>query len=63
MPVKRARVDAAAPKLDASKVRQLGLVLSRFEFNGAANPNYHPGSFSLKVSLALDMSRQMHGSP
>jgi hypothetical protein len=55
VPVKRARVDGAAPKLDASKVRQLGLVLSRFEFNGAANPNYRPGRFSLKVCAIQDV--------
>lgn len=49
VPVKRARVDPTQPKLDPSRVRQLGLVLSRFEFNGLANPNYRPGKFSLKV--------------
>lgn len=47
--VKRARVDRDAPKLDPARVRQLGLVLSRFEFNGLANPNYRAGPFSLKV--------------
>ncbi len=49
VPVKRARVDREAPKLDPARVRQLGLVLSRFEFNGLANPNYCAGPFSLKV--------------
>ena len=51
MAVKRARVDPASPILDPSSVRQLGLVLSRFEFNGLANPNYRPGRFSLKVCM------------
>lgn len=51
--VKRARVDPAAPKLDPSSVRQLGLVLSRFEFNGLANPNYWAGKFSLKVHYCV----------
>ena len=51
VPVKRARVDPSAAPLDPSKTRQLGLVLSRFEFNGLANPNYKAGRFSLKVGL------------
>lgn len=54
--VKRARVDPAAPKLDPSSVRQLGLVLSRFEFNGLANPNFRPGRFSLKVRFFFTAS-------
>ena len=49
VPVKRARVDREAPSLDPARVRQLGLVLSRFEFNGLANPSYRAGPFSLKV--------------
>ena len=49
VPVKRARVDPSSAPLDPSKTRQLGLVLSRFEFNGLANPNYKAGRFSLKV--------------
>ena len=53
VPVKRARVDREAPKLDPARVRQLGLVLSRFEFNGLANPNYRAGAFSLKVHAFL----------
>jgi hypothetical protein len=54
--VKRARVDPAAPKLDPSSVRQLGLVLSRFEFNGLANPNSRPGRFSLKARFSFTAS-------
>ncbi len=53
MPVKRARVDPSAASLDPSKTRQLGLVLSRFEFNGLANPNYKAGRFSLKLGYLL----------
>ena len=49
VPVKRARVDRGAPDLDPARVRQLGLVLSRFEFNGLANPNFRAGPFSLTV--------------
>ena len=57
--VKRARVDPAAPKLDPSSVRQLGLVLSRFEFNGLANPNYWAGKFSLKVHYCVQTDPRM----
>ncbi len=56
MAVKRARVDPASPVLDPSSVRQLGLVLSRFEFNGLPNPNYRPGKFSLKVRAEEEIS-------
>lgn len=47
--VKRQNEDVSAPKLDASAVRSLGLVLSRFEFNGLPNPCFTEGRFSLKV--------------
>ena len=53
VPVKRARVDPEAPELDPARVRQLGIVLSRFEFNGAANPNYRAGPFELKARLVV----------
>ncbi len=51
VPVKRARVDPNAARLDPSKARQFGLVLSRFEFNGLPNPHYKAGRFSLKVCI------------
>ncbi|KAK9820647.1 hypothetical protein WJX81_005527 [Elliptochloris bilobata] len=49
VPVNRARVDPNAPPLDPSNVRQLGLVLSRFEYNGFPNVNHHPGPFELQI--------------
>jgi hypothetical protein len=49
VPVKRARVDAGAPPLNPVSVRQLGLVLSRFEFNGFPNVNHRPGCFELQA--------------
>ncbi len=49
VPVKRARVDAGAPPLNPVGVRQLGLVLSRFEFNGFPNVNHRPGRFELQA--------------
>jgi len=53
VPVKRARVDAGAPPLNPVSVRQLGLVLSRFEFNGFPNVNHRPGGFELQARLRL----------
>ena len=47
--VKRARVDPAAAPLEPSKVVELGLVLSRFAFNGLPNLRFSPGSFQLEV--------------
>ena len=38
--VKRAQVENGAPVVDPAQVRQLGLVLSRFEYNGYANQNF-----------------------
>ena len=49
VPVVRADVDASAPPLDPAKIEQLGLVLSRFEFNHLPNSNYHAGDFELQV--------------
>jgi len=53
VPVNRARVDAGAPPLNPVSVRQLGLVLSRFEFNGFPNVNHRPGGFELQARLRL----------
>lgn len=47
--VQKAKQDPGAPPLDPAKVRQLGLVLSRFHFNGVPNPKYKPGPFKLEV--------------
>lgn len=38
-----------APALDASLVSTLGMVLSRFEFNGLPNPRHREGPFRLEV--------------
>jgi hypothetical protein len=42
--VDRAKVKAAAPPLDTSQISTIGLVYSRFDFNGFANPNFKPGA-------------------
>eukprot|EP00191_Tetraselmis_sp_GSL018_P017918 CAMPEP_0177587416 /NCGR_PEP_ID=MMETSP0419_2-20121207/5637_1 /TAXON_ID=582737 /ORGANISM="Tetraselmis sp., Strain GSL018" /LENGTH=629 /DNA_ID=CAMNT_0019077459 /DNA_START=24 /DNA_END=1913 /DNA_ORIENTATION=+ len=47
--VKRAKFDPSGPPLDPSSVRQLGLVYSRFEFNGLPNRFYSPGEFELLI--------------
>jgi len=49
VPTKRARFDPAAPPLDGSGIRSLGLVLSRFEYDGAPNPRCLPGRFELEI--------------
>ena len=53
VPVKRASVDPSAPPLDPKDITQLGLVFSRFEFNGMPNSNYRPGDYSLQVCLVI----------
>ena len=49
VPVKRARSLPGGPPLDPAVIRQFGLVLSRFEYNGYANPAYHSGPFELLI--------------
>lgn len=49
VPVRRASVDPTAPPLNPNSIVQLGLVLSRFEFNGAPNAHFKAGSYSLQV--------------
>ena len=49
VPVKRAQYDPAAEPLEPAKVIGLGLVLSRFEYNGLPNQRFTPGSFELQV--------------
>ena len=47
--VKRASFDPSGPPIDPSRIRQIGFVYSRFEFNGLANPFHSPGSFELLI--------------
>lgn len=49
VPVKRAQVDRSKDVVAASEVRQFGLVLSRFEYNGFANNRCRPGPFRLEI--------------
>ncbi|MBD2336679.1 CIA30 family protein [Calothrix sp. FACHB-156] len=48
-PVFRAKTVNDAPAIDASTISSLQLMLSKFEYNGALNPKFTPGSFSLQV--------------
>ena len=47
--VTRQMEDPLTPPLDPSTIRSLGLVLSRFEFNGLPNYEFTPGAFRLDV--------------
>jgi uncharacterized protein YbjT (DUF2867 family) len=49
IPVFRAKVVNDAPVIDASRVCSLQLMLSKFEYDGALNPQFSPGGFSLQV--------------
>ena len=44
VPVKRAKWDPTGAPLDPSAITNIGLVLSRFEFNGMPNPNFSIGT-------------------
>jgi uncharacterized protein YbjT (DUF2867 family) len=49
IPVFRAKVVKDAPSIDASRVCSFQLMLSKFEYDGALNPHFSPGSFTLEV--------------
>jgi uncharacterized protein YbjT (DUF2867 family) len=48
-PVFRAKTVNDAPPIDASKVCSFQLMLSKFEYDGALNPKFSPGGFTLQV--------------
>lgn len=55
IPVFRAKTVNTARPLEAGRVRSLQLMLSKFEYDGALNPNFTPGEFRLLVeSIRLD---------
>jgi len=47
--VTRQMEDPLTPQLDPATLRSLGLVLSRFEFNGLPNYDFTPGPFKLDI--------------
>lgn len=49
IPVFRAKTVRDMGIFDASKVYSMQLMLSKFEYDGALNPNFSPGLFSLEV--------------
>ncbi|MTJ08510.1 MULTISPECIES: CIA30 family protein [unclassified Anabaena] len=49
VPVFRAKIVKDCPPMDVSKVCSLQLMLSKFEYDGALNPHFSPGIFSLEV--------------
>eukprot|EP00892_Ulva_mutabilis_P007202 jgi/Ulvmu1/4854/UM020_0140.1 len=53
VPVKMASWNPDAPPLDPAKIRTVGIVYSRFDLNGIANPNYKPGAFKLSIEGGL----------
>jgi uncharacterized protein YbjT (DUF2867 family) len=57
VPVKRAQVDRSVPVVNPAEVRQFGLVLSRFSFDGCANDQYRPGEFRLEIDGGIGAYR------
>ncbi|NEP56305.1 MAG: NAD(P)H-binding protein [Symploca sp. SIO2G7] len=49
IPVFRAKTLKDVPGFDSSKVYAVQLMLSKFEYDGALNPKFEPGSFALQV--------------
>lgn len=50
IPVQRAKTVPGARALSTGNIRALQLMLSKFEYDGALNPHFEPGSFCLEVS-------------
>nr|WP_228014485.1 CIA30 family protein [Fortiea sp. LEGE XX443] len=49
VPVFRAKTVKDAPPLNASRISSFQLMLSKFEYDGALNPKFTPGAFSLEI--------------
>ena len=49
IPVFRAKTVSDAGKFDSTKVYSLQLMLSKFEYDGAYNPTFRAGAFSLEI--------------
>ena len=45
----RAKTQPTAPPLDSTSICSFQLMLSKFEYDGAKNPHFRPGAFSLDV--------------
>lgn len=50
IPVLRARTVADAPPLNLGQIYSLQLMLSKFEYDGALNPHFRPGTFYLEIA-------------
>ena len=48
-PVFRAKIVKDCPPVDKSKICSFQLMLSKFEYDGALNPNFSPGGFALQL--------------
>ncbi|WP_353931085.1 CIA30 family protein [Okeanomitos corallinicola TIOX110] len=48
-PVFRAKTVKDCPEIDKSKICSFQLMLSKFEYDGALNPKFAPGSFGLEI--------------
>lgn len=49
VPVFRAKVMRDCPPIDAGQVSSFQLMLSKFEYDGALNPQFSPGNFALQI--------------
>jgi hypothetical protein len=49
-PVFRAKSLPSGPPLDPSCVSSIQLMLSKFEYDGALNPAFRPGPFTLPIT-------------
>ncbi|AKG20639.1 CIA30 family protein [Calothrix sp. 336/3] len=49
VPVFRAKSVKDCPPIDRTKIRSFQFMLSKFEYDGALNPNFTPGLFTLEI--------------
>jgi len=58
IPVFRAKIVPSADKFDSTKVYSLQLMLSKFEYDGAYNPTFRAGIFSLEIESIKAYGKQ-----
>jgi uncharacterized protein YbjT (DUF2867 family) len=59
VPVFRAKIVKDCPAMDISKICSLQLMLSKFEYDGALNPQFNPGIFALEVASIQAYGREI----
>ena len=58
IPVFRARSLSDGQQIDPSQIRAVQVMLSKFEYDGALNPTFEPGTFQLLIESIQGFSEE-----